>query len=347
MEPLRFGIVGCGVISGTHGKALQKLQEEGMATLVAAADQDKSRAEKFTAEFGGAACGSLDELLARGDIDAVTICAPSGMHGRMAVQAAKAGKHVLSEKPLDVWIDAVDEAIAATTAAGVVYGGIFQERFTADAQKLKRAVDSGAFGDIILACAETKWYRSQDYYNTGSWRGTWELDAGVFSNQGIHSLDKVQWLAGEVVEVLSATLTPGFHRKIEGETLGVATVRYATGALGTITMTTLAYKGFPERVDVSGTTGSGMLVGDHLAHFTTKEPFETGNTEVAATGGDNAEDKAQDPTAVGTEGHLSNIRDFVLAVREGRDPLVSAKEARRAVNLLNLIYKAAKVGPYA
>jgi predicted dehydrogenase len=220
MEPLRFGIVGCGVISGTHGKALQRLQEEGLATLVAAADQDKARAEKFTGEFGGAACGSLDQLLARDDIDAVTICTPSGMHGRMAVQAAKAGKHVLSEKPLDVWIDAVDEAIAATTAAGVVYGGIFQERFTADAQKLKRAVDSGAFGEIVLACAETKWYRGQDYYNSGSWRGTWELDAGVFSNQGIHSLDKVQWLAGEVVEVLSATVRPGFHRSIEGETLG-------------------------------------------------------------------------------------------------------------------------------
>ncbi|MES2462381.1 MAG: Gfo/Idh/MocA family oxidoreductase [Armatimonadota bacterium] len=316
MKPLRFGIVGCGVISGTHGKALQTLQQDGLATLVVAADPNKERAEKFAEKFGGVACGSLDELLARDDIDAVTLCTPSGMHGKMAVQAAKAGKHVLSEKPLDVWIDAVDEAIAAAKAAGVVYGGIFQERFTADAQKLKRAIDSGAFGEIVLACAETKWYRSQDYYNTGPWRGTWELDAGVFSNQGIHSLDKVQWLAGEVVEVLSAVVTPGFHRKIEGETLGVVTVRYASGALGTLAMTTLSYKGFPERIDVSGTKGSGMLVGDHLAHFTTAEPFEeSAAIATEGTGADNAVDKAQDQTAVGTEGHLSNIRDFPRGAR--------------------------------
>jgi UDP-N-acetyl-2-amino-2-deoxyglucuronate dehydrogenase len=347
MEPLRFGLVGCGVISGTHGKALQQLQAEGLAQLVAAADTDLSRAEAFVGKYGGVACRTLDELLERPDVDAVTLCTPSGLHGKMAVRAAQAGKHVLSEKPLDVWIDAVDEAIAATRAAGVTYGGIFQERFTADAQKLKRAITAGAFGEIVLACAETKWYRSQDYYNTGAWRGTWELDAGVFSNQGIHSLDKVQWLAGEVVEVLSATLCPGLHRAIEGETLGVATVRYANGALGTITMTTLSYKGFPERVDVSGTKGSGMLVGDHLAHFTTMEPFEEAGAASAGTTGDDPEGKANDPAAVGTEGHLSCIRDFALAVREGREPLVSATEARRAVNLLNMIYRAARVGPYA
>ena len=204
----------------------------------------------------------------------MTLCTPSGLHGRMAVQAARAGKHVLSEKPLDVWLDAVDEAIAAAKSAGVVYGGVFQERFSPAARKVKRAIDAGAFGDIVLACAETKWYRGQGYYDTGAWRGTWDLDAGVFSNQGIHSLDKVQWLAGPVAEVLSATLTPGFHRDIEGETLGVVTVRFESGALGTLTMTTLAYDGFPERVDVSGTKGSAMLVGDHLAHFKTQEPFE-------------------------------------------------------------------------
>jgi len=346
LKPLRFGIVGCGIISGTHGNVLKKLHEEGLATLVAAADIDRGKAESFTEKFGGTPVGSLEELLSNPEVDAVTLCTPSGLHGRMAVQAAKAGKHVLSEKPLDVWIDQVDEAIEATRAAGVVYGGIFQERFTKDAQKLKRAVSSGAFGDIVLACAETKWYRSPEYYAQSSWRGSWELDAGVFSNQGIHSLDKVQWLAGEVVEVLSATLRPGFHRSIEGETLGVVTVRYASGALGTITMTTLAYDGFPERVDVSGTRGSAMLVGDHLAHFTTQNPFEEHG---AALGVATAEypDKSKDPAALGVEGHEANVRDYVLAVQQGNDPMVSAVEARRAVNLLNMIYKKAKVGPYA
>ena len=346
MTPLRFGIVGCGIISGTHGDALAKLKQEGLAEFVATTDVAPDRAQAFAARYGGEAVESFEALLARPDIDAVTLCTPSGLHGRMAVQAARAGKHVLSEKPLDVWIGAVDEAIAAAKEANIVYGGVFQERFSPAARKVKRAIDAGAFGDIVLACAETKWYRGQGYYDSGDWRGTWDLDAGVFSNQGIHSLDKVQWLAGPVAEVLSATLTPGFHRDIEAETLGVVTVRFENGALGTLTMTTLAYDGFPERVDVSGTKGCAMLVGDHLAHFKTQEPYEDGEAALEATSGP-AGNTASDPAAIGGDGHLGNVRDFVLAVREGRAPLVSAQSARHAVKLLNMIYEKAKVGPYA
>lgn len=349
MEPLRFGIVGCGGIAATHADCLKKLEAEGLARLVAGAEPDAGNREAFGARYGVPTVGSLDELLARDDIDAVTICTPSGLHGEMAVQIAQAGKHILSEKPLDVWIESVDKAIAAAERAGVVYGGIFQERFSPAAQKVKRAVDAGAFGEIVLACAETKWYRSQGYYDSGEWRGTWKLDAGVYSNQGIHSLDKVQWLAGPVAEVLSATLCPGFHRDIEGETLGVATVRFENGALGTITMTTLAYDGFPERVDVSGTRGSAMLVGDTLAHFKTMDPFETGEASSQTRSGDDAEAaaKASDPLALSGEGHLGNVRDFALSIRDGRPPQVTATEARRAVALLNMIYEKAKVGPYA
>lgn len=350
MEPLRFGIVGCGGIAGTHAGALKRLEGEGLARLVAGAEPDPERRAAFGARHGTEVVPTLEELLARPDIDAVTICTPSGMHGAMAAQIARAGKHVLSEKPLDVWLAPVDNAIAAAREAGVVYGGIFQERFSPAARKVKRAIDAGAFGEIVLACAETKWYRSQGYYDSGDWRGTWALDAGVFSNQGIHSLDKIQWLAGPVAEVLSATLRPGLRRTIEAETLGVATVRFESGALGTITMTTLAFDGFPERVDVSGTRGSAMLVGDDLAHFKTQDPFEADDASDGAPSPTNdaeAAAKASDPLALSGDGHLGNIRDFALAVREGREPLVSATEARRAVNLLNMIYEKAGVGPFA
>lgn len=346
MEPLRVGVVGCGVISGTHGDALRRLEEEGLARLVGTTDVVRERAEAFAGKYGGRIFDSFETMIASPEIDSVTLCTPSGLHGRMAARAARAAKHVLSEKPLDVWIDAVDEAIAAANQAGIVYGGVFQERFSPAARKVKQAVDSGAFGEIVLACAETKWYRSQEYYDSGEWRGTWALDAGVFSNQGIHSLDKVQWLAGPVEEVISATLRPGFFRSIEGETLGVATVRFQNGALGTITMTTLAYDGFPERIDVSGTKGSAMLVGDHLAHFTTKDPYEDefGDLSAAPSTGANT---SKDPAALAGDGHYGNIRDFMLAVRERRPPLVSAQGGRNAVKLLNMIYEKAKVGPYA
>ncbi len=347
MTPLRFGIVGCGTISGTHGDALARLREEGLAELVAATDVAPDRAQAFVAQYGGEAVPTYEDLLTRPDIDAITLCTPSGLHGQMAAQAARAGKHILSEKPLDVWIDAVDQAIAAAAAAGVIYGGIFQERFSPAARKVKRAIDAGAFGEIVLACAETKWYRSQGYYDSGDWRGTWALDAGVFSNQGIHSLDKVQWLAGPVAEVLSATLRPGLHRDMEAESLGVVTVRFASGALGTLTMTTLAYEGFPERVDVSGTKGSAMLVGDHLAHFTTLDLYDDGESLPDAAPTKTTAGTASDPLALSGDGHLGNIRDFVLAVHEGREPIVSARAARPAVALLNMIYEKARVGPYA
>ena len=347
MKPLRFGIVGCGGIADTHGEALTRLKAEGLAEIIAAMDAIPERTQKFTSKYGGEAFKSLEALLARPEIDAITLCTPSGLHGPMAVLAARAGKHILSEKPLDVWIDAADQAIVAAEAAGVVYGGIFQERFSPAARKVKKAIDAGAFGEIVLACAETKWYRSQEYYNSGDWRGTWKLDAGVFSNQGIHSLDKVQWLAGPVAEVLSATLRPGLHRTIEGETLGVVTLRFESGALGTLTMTTLAYEGFPERVDVSGTKGSAMLVGDHLAHFTTREPYtDTENTPDTAPK-DTGENTSSNPLALSGDGHLGNIRDFVMAIHESRPPLVSARSARPAVALLNMIYEKARVGPYA
>lgn len=347
-EPLRVGIVGCGVISGTHGDGLKQLEAEGLARLVAVADVDEQRGKAFAAKYGVESHTSFDDLLKRPDIDSVTLCTPSGLHGEMAIKAAKAGKHILSEKPLDVWVEHIDKAIAATKSAGIVYGGIFQGRFSAAAKKIKRAVDAGAFGDIVLSCVETKWYRSDKYYASGDWRGTWALDAGAFSNQGIHGLDKIQWLSGPVAEVISATLCPGFHRNIEAETLGVVTVRFENGALGTIVMSTLSNDGFPERLDISGTKGCAMIVGDTLAHFKTAEPFEDDATAAAsesvAGGGPTT---ASDPSALGGSAHLQNIRDFVLAVRDGREPLVSATEARRATNLLNMIYEKAKVGPYA
>ena len=129
MEPLRFGIVGCGVISSMHGDCLARLEAEGIARLVAVSDIDAGRRDAFAQKYNVDAVPTLADLLARSDIDAVTICTPSGLHAQMAMQIARAGKHILSEKPLDVWLDPVDKAIAAAKAAGVVYGGIFQERF--------------------------------------------------------------------------------------------------------------------------------------------------------------------------------------------------------------------------
>jgi len=347
MEALRVGIVGCGVICWTHGDALARLAAEGVAQVAGAVDLIPQRSAEFTAKYGGRQFATYAEMLASDEIDVVTLCTPSGLHGEMAVQAAKAGKHILSEKPLDVWLPPIDAAIAAAKDANVRYGGIFQKRFAPAVRKVKQAIDRGAFGDIVLACTETKWYRGQDYYDSGDWRGTWALDAGVFSNQGIHQVDTVQFLAGDVAEVLSADLKVGFHRSIEAETAGIATLRFASGAIGTMAMTTLSYNGFSERTDICGTRGSAMLVGDRLTEFRTDQPYDDEYGDLVKNPVGSTATGAGDPRAIGGDGHYLNIKDFMLAVREGREPYASAAEARRAVSLLNRIYEKAKVGPFA
>ena len=236
----------------------------------------------------------------------------------------------------------MDEAIAAAEENKVVLGGIFQQRFAPGPLQVKRAVEEGYFGEIIFVHCETPWYRAQSYYDSGTWRGTWELDGGVLSNQSPHMIDRLLWLGGDIEEVISATCDSR-DRNIEAETLAVATIRLKNGALGTITGTTLAYDGLDQRVLICGTEGSAAFAGDNLVYFKTKQPFEAAQaddkTEAAAG-------TASDPLAISSNSHEANIRDFVLAVQEGREPLVTAHDQRKVVRALNLIYEKAGVGDY-
>ncbi len=347
MRPLRFGIVGCGGIANIHAEALKRLEAEGLVEFTAGAEPHPDRRAQFGQKWGVAMAESLDDLLKRDDVDAVTICTLGGMHGTQAAQIARSGRHVLCEKPLDTRVERALAAIAAAKEAKVVLGGIFQQRFSANVMKVKRAIDAGFFGRIIFAHCETPWYRAQPYYDQASWRGTWDMDGGVLSNQAPHMLDRLLWLAGDMDEVISANCTPGFLRKIEAETLAVATIRLKNGALATITATTLAFEGMPPRVMVCGTEGSAALCDDELTHFKTSKPFEEAGASANAVKGELGADRAANPLALSCEFHLANIRDFVIAIRDGRTPLVSAEESLKVVRLINAIYEKARVGPYA
>jgi predicted dehydrogenase len=349
-NPLRFGICGCGGIAGLHADCLERLEARGVAKLVAGAEPDATRRAKFSQKWGIPVVATLDELLARDDLDAVTVSSPSGMHGDHCVAVARAGRHVLCEKPLDLRMEKVDAAIAAANQAGVTLGGIFQQRFVPGPQKVKRAIDAGYFGKIVFVHCETPWYRAQGYYDTGDWRGTWALDCGVLANQSPHMIDRILWLGGDLAEVLSATCDAGRERDIEAETLAVATVRLENGALGTITGTTLAYDGLPQRVLICGTEGSAAFSGDDLVYFKTSRPFEepaARPAEPAAADTPTGENKAADPLAMSGNSHEANIYDFVMAVREGRPPQVTGEDQRKVVRALNLIYQKAQVGPWA
>ena len=346
MKPLRFGLVGCGGIAGLHAECLKKIAGDGSAILVAGAETDPGRRAAFGEKWGIPVHASLEELLARDDIDAVTVTSPSGLHADHTTHIAESGRNILCEKPLDTRTEKAEAAIEAAKRNNVTLGGIFQQRFAPGPMKVKRAVEAGFFGEIVFVHCETPWYRSQGYYDSGEWRGTWALDGGVLSNQAPHMLDRLMWLSGcDVAEVLSATCETR-ERAIEAETLAVATVRMENGALGTITGTTLAYDGLPQRVLICGTEGSAGFSGDDLTYFKTKRPFEEeqiASKPLDATG----DNKARDPLALSSQGHEANIRDFIGAVAEGREPLCTGADALRVVRLLNRIYEKARIGPYA
>lgn len=342
MKPLRFGIVGCGGIAGLHAKCLKELEAQGIAKLVAGAETNAERFESYGKQWNIKMYHSLADMLRGGEVDAVTVCSPSGLHGQQCIDIASAKKHVLCEKPLDLHLAKADEAIAAAKKNGVTLGCIFQQRFAPGPMKVKRAVEQGYFGKIVLAHAETPWYRAQSYYDSGDWRGTWELDGGVLANQSPHMIDRLIWLAGEVVEITDATAHCGLERNIEAETVAVAKGRLASGALATITGTTLAYNGLPQRVVICGTEGSAAFEGDTLTHFKTSKPFEEGET---ADGG-STPGGAADAMSIGTNLHTLNIKDFATAIQEGRQPLATGIDGRRVVDALNKIYRAAKVGPF-
>jgi UDP-N-acetyl-2-amino-2-deoxyglucuronate dehydrogenase len=347
---LRFGIVGCGGIAGLHAQCLRTLQQEGVAELVCGADPNPAQRSKFTETWGLPAVATLDELLQRDDVDAVTITSPSGLHGDQAIAAAKAKKHVLCEKPLDLKLAKADVAIATAKANGVVLGGIFQQRFAAGPRKVKQAIEQGFLGDIVLAHCETPWYRSQAYYDSGKWRGTWALDCGVLSNQSPHMIDRMLWLAGDAIDVMSATCDCGKGRTIEAETVAVATARLESGALATIIGTTLAFDGMPQRLLICGTEGSAQFTGDDLTFFKTSRPFNSpddAHADIHAAAPGAAENRASDPLAMSNQGHLDNIRDFAMAIKQGRQPLVTGEEYRKVTRVLNLIYERAGVGPFA
>lgn len=339
---LGFGIIGCGMIAKFHARAIADIKG---AKLVACFNRTIDKANALSAEFGGQATDDLDEMLARPDIDIVTICTPSGAHMEPAIAAAKAGKHVIVEKPLDVTLKRCDAMIDACAKAGVKLGTIFPSRFHKSSQLLKKAVDEGRFGQLTLGDAYVKWYRTQAYYDSGAWRGTWKLDGGgALMNQAIHSVDLLLWLMGPVVEVSAHTATLA-HERIEVEDVATATLRFASGALGVIEATTAAFPGSLKKIELSGSQGMAVLEEESIIKWQfakmnkrDQQLLEEMQNRTKTGGG------AADPAAIGHQAHAELFREFIKAVKDKKNPNLDGSEGRRSVELILAIYKSAKTG---
>jgi predicted dehydrogenase len=337
---VRFAIIGAGNIAEFHAKAIALT--EG-AELVAIHNRTPMVGRAFASGFGCEYIEDYDQLLARDDIDAVAITTPSGTHAELGIAAAKAGKHVLCEKPLDITVERIDALVQACRQHGVLLGAIFQSRFGEGAQAAKKAIEAGRLGKLVQCGAYIPWYRSQEYYAGSGWRGTWEMDGGgALMNQGIHAVDLLLWLAGDVSEV-SARVQTRLH-DIEVEDNAVAWLQFAHGGLGVIQGSTACYPGETKRVEIKGSTGSITLEDDRpvLWEFETAAPEDEAARRLAQSaqiGGG-----ASDPKAISVEGHKAQYVDFVAAIRDGRPPAIPGSDGRRAVALINAIYQSSQRG---
>ncbi len=334
MKRIKFGIVGCGTVAHFHAKAIAAISG---AKLLGAADTSLEGARRFADTYGVRAYETTEQMLADKEIDAVCICTPSGFHADGAIQAIRAGKHVIIEKPLAITNEDCDRVIRAAREAGITAGVITQYRFSPAVRKLKDLVDAGKLGKIISAELIMKYNRTQEYYDNSAWRGTWKLDGGSLMNQGIHGVDALLYVMGAVDSVYGYTAT--LTHQMEAEDTACAVVAFQNGAFGSIHSTTSIYRGYPRNLVVSGTRGTVSIKDDRI-DFIDVEGVES-EVEVTpsfvGTGYANAAD-------IDIAGHIFQLSDFVEAIQAKRAPVITLSEARKDVALINAVYESSRTG---
>lgn len=334
-----FGIVGCGVIAPWHLKGIARTEE---AQLVAVCDEVEEKARKMGEEEKVEWYTDYQKMLEMPDLNVVCLCTPSSLHSQGAVAAAQAGKHILTEKPIAISLSDADRMIEAAHKAGVKLGVIFQRRSQNIFLKVKRALEEGELGKIVLGDAYMKYYRSQQYYDSGAWRGTWEFDGGgALMNQGIHIIDLLQWYMGPVDTIYGYAET--LARKIKVEDTSVAVLKFKSGALGVIEGTTSVYpETIPHRLELHGDRGSIMIEGEGIRRWEVRG--EEGKVLSKLEKIEEAGKAITSPTDIGMEGHIKQIGDMVEAIKEDKEPLVNGEEGRKSLQIILAIYQSAKTG---
>ncbi|BCS32761.1 oxidoreductase [Luteitalea sp. TBR-22] len=331
---LRVGFTGGGNISDTHIRAVAEVP--GLEA-VAVCGSNAAKVGALAERYALAAAPSLAALLDAHAIDLVCIGSPSGVHADEIALAASRGCHVLTEKPLDITVERVDTAIAAVERAGVKLGVFYQDRCTPAFVEARDAIAAGRLGRVLLVDARVKWYRAPEYYRSAPWRGTPSLDGGgALINQAIHTVDLLLFLLGDVASVQARAATVLHDIRVE-DTL-VASLAFASGAIGTFQATTAAYPGYPRRVEITGTEGTLILEHDRIAGWDLKSGHVDGTTLTSAT------KSASTAVVADASPHRRVVEDFVDALGAGRRPACDAREGRRSVALVEALYESARTG---
>ncbi|MCI0156138.1 Gfo/Idh/MocA family oxidoreductase [Leifsonia shinshuensis] len=351
---LRVALVGCGIIGLNHARAILKHPDLVITALVDAVPAAATAlADQLVSEHGAdrpAEFASLAGALAGAEIDIVVVCTPSGLHVVLAEEALAAGKHVVIEKPLDVSLPRAREILALSRRAeqdGLIVSVISQHRFDPASRVVAETAHSGGFGRLTSGIASVAWWRSQEYYDSGQWRGTWELDGGgAVMNQGVHTVDLLVWFLGTPVEIDARTALLA-HERVEVEDVAVATIRFESGALAVVHATTAAYPGLSVRLQVHGDQGSAIIDDDQLEYFHSAATGATG-----ASDGNRAADVVPASELRGGDrgpeqfviGHLRQYEDIVDAIREHRAPGVTVADAFLSLAVVRAVYLSATLG---
>jgi UDP-N-acetyl-2-amino-2-deoxyglucuronate dehydrogenase len=331
--PTQIGLIGGGNITETHARAALAVPDVRVAAVYGT---NKQNVERLCRDYGGAAYLDFAAFLAHRPMDLVMIGSPSGLHAKEGIAAAQHRLHVLTEKPIDITAARADALIEAAKQNHVKLGVMFQDRVKPDIQRLKRLIDSGALGKVLFVDARVKWYRPPEYYGKSKWRGTLALDGGgALMNQGVHTVDLLLWLLGDVKLVQARTAT--VLHKIESEDTAAALLEFASGALGTLHATTAAYPGYPRRVEITGSEGTVIVEHDRIVAMDLRTP----PVDAAQDAPTDTNLSASSAAVTDIRGHQKILENFLQAIERDTTPLCDGLQGRKSVALIEAIYKAA------
>jgi predicted dehydrogenase len=332
---IHVGLIGGGNISSTHARAIDSIPD---AKVVAVYGPNPAKTGNLGSAHHAAVYGNLETLLTHRPMEMVIIGSPSGLHADEGIAAARHGLHVLVEKPIDISTERADALIDACDGANVRCGVIFQERFHHENLKIKKLIDEGGLGRLLLVNAHVPWYRPPEYYTKSRWHGLRAIDGGgALMNQGVHTVDFLLWMIGDVASVQARTAT--VLQQMECEDTALAILEFANGAFGTLQVTTAEYPGYERRVEITGAEGTVVLEGDRIVAADLRHKRESLLSPPPASAG--VGERATSAVVNDISGHRAAIENFIRAVRDGGKLDCDGREGRRSLELVERIYKAA------
>ena len=333
MKKLKIEIVGCGTMAGVQAEAIQKSENAELHSLYSRTEKNVIKCgEKYGVKWNT----DLDKFISDSNLDIVSICAPNGNHLDYGEKAAEAGKHVIVEKPIEVTLKRANTLIEKCKKNNVQLAVIYQSRFMPEIEKLKKQIEQNEIGDIFMGDAYIKWYRNQEYYDSGAWRGTFELDGGgVLINQGIHTIDLLQWLMGDV-ETIYGKVGTFTHENLEGEDNAVAVIKYKSGAIGVIEGSTSVQPAQSRRIELHGKNGSATI--------------DNNDVKTSISGEQQKEDKKVEATGSSSplggfsiEPHKKQFEAIVNAINTNSTPPVSGEDSLKSLAIVLAIYESSKL----